>query len=60
MHFTRFFVTLALPNLLTFEKTQKVLVFFAHLIVTLNKLLHLGIKNKRVFFVLLSIFRNFE
>ena len=32
---------------------------FTRLFVTLNKLLHLGIKNKRAYFVLRSTFRNF-
>jgi len=35
------------------------IVFSTRFFVTFHKLLHLGIKNKHVYFVLHSIFRNF-
>ena len=38
---------------------NKFILFSSRLFVTLDKLLHLGIKNERVHFVLLSIIRNF-
>ena len=41
------------------EKTNKFVLFCSRFYVTFNKLLHLGIKNKQVCFVLLSILRNF-
>ena len=52
-------VTLVSPNLLGTRKWKEKQAFplhFTRFSVTLNKLLHLGIKNKRVYFVLHSIF----
>ena len=51
MDYLRFFVIR--------KKKNKLICFCSRLSVTLDKLLRLGIKNKRVYFVLLSTFRNF-
>ena len=42
-----------------FHHVFAILPYHVNFFVTLNKLLHLGIKNMRAYFVLHSIFRNF-